>query len=72
MPHLNVKQLKKRGEILQQMADQYWHNHRPWLPRNEAYLSFAQTIENDPVKLRIINALAASCTIKEEPHGVPA
>jgi hypothetical protein len=68
MPELNVHQKKKRGQILQQMADQYWHTQRPWLKRDQAYVSFADTLEKDPVKLRIINALAASCTPKEEPH----
>lgn len=57
---LTPEQKKKRGQILQQMADSYWHNQRPWLTRNEAYVSFADTIDKDPVKLRIINALAAS------------
>jgi hypothetical protein len=65
MPELNEPQKKKRGQILQQMADKYWVNERPWLSRDQAYVSFADTIEKDPVKLRIINALAASCTITE-------
>ena len=70
MPQLNEQQKKKRGQILQQMADQYWHTKRPWLTRDQAYVSFADTLEKDPVKLRIINALAASTTIPEESNVV--
>jgi hypothetical protein len=55
---LTDKQKKKRGQILQQMAEQY-HKARPYLKRNEAYAAFGAFIEHDPVKLRIINALAA-------------
>lgn len=51
-----------RGKILQSMADNYWVNYRPWLTKEQAHVSFAQTLEQDPVKLRIINALAASIT----------
>jgi hypothetical protein len=56
--HLSPEQIKKRGQILQRMADQYLEA-RPYLRRNEAYAAFGASIEHDPVKLRIINALAA-------------
>lgn len=67
MPHLNDQQLKKRGEILQDMFNTYLNNN-PWLDYNEAVSSFTQEIDNDPAKLGIINALAASCTITKEPN----
>lgn len=59
MPKLNPIQKKKRGVILQQMADQYWNKH-PWMRREAAYNAFAADLDQDPVKLRMINALAAS------------
>jgi hypothetical protein len=55
---LNEKQKKERGRILQQLADDY-HKARPWLKKNEAYIQFGKSLEADPVKLRVINALAA-------------
>jgi hypothetical protein len=55
---LNEEQKKKRGKILQQMAEDYHKRHR-YLKRDEAFKEFGQEIENDPVKLRVINALAA-------------
>lgn len=59
MPNLTPAQKKKRGEMLQEMADMY-RDQRPYLSQNEAYESFAHEILNDPIKQRIINGLAAS------------
>lgn len=70
MPHLNEQQKKKRGQILQHMADVYWKTKCPWLKRESAYAYFAEDLEKDPVKLRIINALAASTTIPEESNVI--
>jgi hypothetical protein len=55
---LSPEQIEKRGQLLQRMADQH-HLSRPYLTRDEAHISFGESIERDPVKLRIINALAA-------------
>jgi hypothetical protein len=67
MPHLNKEQKKTRGAILQSMFDSFLKKHS-WMSLKKAEREFTKSIENDPVKLRIINALAASCTPKEEPH----
>lgn len=65
MPQLNEQQKKKRGQILQSMYESFLNTH-PWMPLKDAERAFAESIENDPGKLRIINALAASTTIPEE------
>jgi hypothetical protein len=65
MPYLNKQQLEKRGEILQDMFNRYLNNH-PWMDYNEAVSNFTQELDNDPDKVGIINALAASCTIAKE------
>jgi len=57
MLKLTEDQKKKRGRILKEMADQY-HSQHSYLKRNEAYIKFCDMIHKDPVKLRIINALA--------------
>lgn len=58
MPTLTPEQVKKRGVILQQMADSYWEDH-PYLKRDEAYLRFAHKVETDVVLQRTINGMAA-------------
>jgi len=59
MPNLTDEQKKKRGRILQDMADIYRERHQ-YLTQREAYKAFADWVEHDPVMLRCINALAAS------------
>jgi hypothetical protein len=66
MPHLNEQQLEKRGEILQDMFNRYLSSH-PWMTYDDACYNFIQELDNDPDKVGIINALAASCTIVKEP-----
>lgn len=63
MPQLNEQQKKKRGQILESMYESFLETHT-WMPINDAEYAFAKSIEDDPVKLRMINALAASCTIE--------
>ena len=58
MPNLTDEQKKKRGRILQHLAEEYHKKHR-YLKRDQAFIEFGESLENDPVKLRIINALAA-------------
>ena len=67
MPYLNEQQKKKRGVILQSMYDSFLKKH-PWMRLKEAEREFTESIDNDPFKLRMINALAASYTPTEEPH----
>jgi hypothetical protein len=59
MPQLTPEQIKKRGLILQEMSKDYGKGHR-FLTTREAQIEFCESIENDPMKLRIINAMAAS------------
>jgi hypothetical protein len=67
MPYLNEQQKKKRGVILQSMYDSFLDKH-PRMSLKTAQREFIESIDNDPVKLRVINALAASYTPTEEPH----
>lgn len=61
MPQLNEQQLKKRGEILQGMFNSYLSTHA-YKTYDDACWSFMNELDNDPDKISIINALAASCT----------
>jgi hypothetical protein len=56
---LTPAQIAKRGEILQSMFNIYLELH-PYLNLKEATQAFAESIENDPIKLRIINSMAAA------------
>ena len=59
---LSSAQIAKRGEILQNMFNIYLELH-PYLKFKEAaYQDFAESIEEDPIKLRIINGMAAAFT----------
>lgn len=65
MPQLNEAQKKKRGTILQDMFVIFM-NRYSYLNKHEAEQKFIECMESDPRQLEIINALAASCTPKEE------
>jgi len=56
---LSPEQVEKRGQILQEMADIY-HRQHSWMTRDDALYAFCEWIEEDPLKLRFINGLAAS------------
>jgi hypothetical protein len=58
---LNAKQKEKRGRILQELAEEYHKKHR-YLRRDEAFKEFGDDLAEDPLKLRVINALAAMST----------
>ena len=59
MNQLNAKQLTQRKEIFKVMVTNC-KEKRPWLTLKQAVESVAYELQNDPMKLRIINALAAS------------
>jgi hypothetical protein len=65
MPQLNETQLKKRGEVIGTLLETYQKRYH-WLTGEEVVRLFIHDIETDPLKLRIINALSASCTIEQE------
>ena len=59
--NLTLEQKAKRGEILKTLV----RNKRekcPWLTLKEAVDTVAQELDSDTIKLRFINALAASST----------
>jgi hypothetical protein len=61
--NLNEQQKAKRKEVLTTMVKQYKESH-PWLTTRQAVYEVGEILENDPVQLRIINALSASATIE--------
>jgi len=61
---LNAEQLEQRKEILKVMVKNH-RERRPWLSLKETAEEVACNLSHDPVKLQIINALAASTTRKE-------
>jgi hypothetical protein len=63
MPILNEVQLKKREEILTTLLEVYEKKYY-WMKKVDLIRFFIRDIESDPVKLRVINALSASCTIR--------
>ena len=63
MPQLNAQQLDKRKEIIRTMI-QVQRDSRPWLTLKEVAEKVSDNINKDPALLRMINALAASTTIK--------
>jgi hypothetical protein len=63
MPQLNAQQLTKRKEILSTMV-KVQRDSRPWLTLKEAVERVSNNINKDPALLRMINALAASTTLK--------
>jgi hypothetical protein len=63
MPQLNTTQLKKREEVIGTLLETYQKQYY-WLTSEEVVRLFIRDIETDPVKLRVINALSASCTIE--------
>jgi hypothetical protein len=60
MPNLNDTQLKKREEVIGTLLETYKKTYY-WLNSEEVVRLFIREIESDPVKLRVINALSASC-----------
>lgn len=56
---LSPAQIAKRGEILQDMFNIYLEQH-PYLTYDDAVYSFAKSFEEDPIKLRIVNGMAAA------------
>ena len=58
---LNPQQLAQRKEVLKTMVKNH-REKRPWLTLKQAVDEVASIIEGDPMKLRFINALAASTT----------
>jgi hypothetical protein len=62
MPQLNEAQLKKRAEVIGTLLESYQKTYY-WLKKEDLVRLFIHDIESDPVKLRVINALSASCTI---------
>jgi hypothetical protein len=69
MPNLNEAQLKKREEVLGTLLETYQKQYY-WLTSEEVVRLFIRDIETDPVKLRVINALSASCTIEQDNNHV--
>jgi hypothetical protein len=65
MPQLNEAQLKKRAEVIGTLLEVYEKKYY-WLKKEELVRFFIRDIESDPVKLGVINALSASCTIEQE------
>lgn len=59
MPTLDKQQITERASITMNMLDQYRNDH-PDLTYDEATLQFFNELDKDPVKIRIINAFAAS------------
>ena len=59
MPNLNAEQLNQRKEILRVMVKNQ-RERCPWMTLAEAVARVELELKNDPIKLRIINALAAS------------
>jgi len=66
MLQLSTAQIQKRGEIIGDML-KIFKEQRPWLiTREELSAEFFKYINEDPVKLRIINGMAAAFTPAKE------
>jgi hypothetical protein len=59
MPTLDKQQITERAVITMNMLDEYRNAH-PYLTYDEATAQFFEELDKDPVKVRIINALAAA------------
>ena len=57
--NLSEEQKKKRAHVLNDLAEAYKDLHKGTTTR-EAALEIHEMLKEDPVKLRIINALAAT------------
>jgi len=59
MPTLDKQQITERAVITMNMLAEYRKAHQ-WLAYDEATFQFFKMLDEDPIKVRIINALAAA------------
>lgn len=59
MATLDKQQITERAVITMNMLDEYRNAH-PYLAYDEANFQFFKMLDEDPIKVRIINALAAA------------